>query len=166
MNKTISSLLLIFAVVISFPLLTSANDNLGDTYLSEEIQGYCEEIGDLYGVCPELIMSIIEHESGGRPDAVSSSGAVGLMQIIPKYQQDRMNELGVKDIYDPYSNILVGTDMIMEYAGKYEDLYLVLMVYNQGEYSNAMNQYEAGRYSRYAVNIVDRSTQLERLHNK
>src|ERR1700736_5935036 len=49
------------------------------------------------GVKPDLIRAVIEEESGGRPCAVSSKGAQGLMQLMPA----TADQLGVKDPFDP-----------------------------------------------------------------
>ena len=60
-------------------------------------------------------MAIVEAESSGKADA-RNGGCIGLMQVYEKYHKDRMKRLGVTDLYDPYSNILVGTDILMELA--------------------------------------------------
>lgn len=135
-----------------------------DTHIDDEYVGYIIDISKQYGVAPELIEAIIESESGGDADAVSPHGAIGLMQIVPKYNQDRMERLGVTDLHDPYSNILVGTDLLMEYADRYEDLPTVLMCYNEGEYSDAVNRADDGYISEYAKKVIRRSDQLQRLH--
>ena len=154
----------LFALVVSvvvllaiIPMQTSA----GRDYLP-----ICNEIGEKYGICPELIQAIVEKESNYNENAVSSHGAIGLMQVIPRWNQDRMDRLGVTDLTDPYQNILCGTDLISELADKYEDLYLVLMCYNQGEYGGAIEQWENGQYSDYAVSIVERAAELEEAHGK
>ena len=154
----------LFALVVSagallaiMPMQTSA----GRDYLP-----ICNEIGEKYGICPELIQAIVEKESNYNENAVSSHGAIGLMQVIPRWNQDRMDRLGVTDLTDPYQNILCGTDLISELADKYEDLYLVLMCYNQGEYGGAIEQWENGHYSDYAVSIVERAAELEEAHGK
>ena len=154
----------LFALVVSvgvllaiMPMQTSA----GRDYLP-----ICNEIGEKYGICPELIQAIVEKESNYNENAVSSHGAIGLMQVIPRWNQDRMDRLGVTDLTDPYQNILCGTDLISELADKYEDLYLVLMCYNQGEYGGAIEQWENGQYSDYAVSIVERTAELEEAHGK
>ena len=75
-----------------------------------------------------------------------------------------MKRLGVKDIYDPYGNILVGTDYLMELAEKYEDVGIVLDVYNGN--SKAMKNAENGVLSEYAAKILHRTEMLERIHGK
>lgn len=51
------------------------------------IQPWCSLIeisAQNYGVDPLLIASVMLQESGGQPEVISSSGAVGLMQIMPR----------------------------------------------------------------------------------
>ncbi|MBO5922795.1 MAG: lytic transglycosylase domain-containing protein [Bacteroidaceae bacterium] len=143
-------------------LVTDAGDT--DTYLTEEIQSYCVEIGDEYGACPELLMAIIESESSGKPTAKNGS-CKGLMQVSEKWHKDRMARLGVTDIYDPYGNILVGTDYLMELADKHEDIGMVLMVYNGDSNAKKYLNGEAD-LSKYARKILERSAELERKHGK
>ena len=154
----------IFAIVSLFFLSGIRAAGAEEEYLSEEIVSYTEEIGEQYGICPELIQAVIERESSGDPEAKNGT-CIGLMQINKKYHVDRMEKLGVTDLYDTFSNILTGTDYLAELFEKYEDPYLVLMVYNMGA-RKAISRYEAGKYSKYAVTICERSAELERLHGK
>lgn len=159
------NILIPFFLIISVLFLPdSANAQGEDTYISEEIQSYCVEIGSKYNICPELLMSIIESESRGKTDA-ENGGCKGLMQISEKWHKDRMDRLGVTDIFDPYGNILVGTDYLMELAEEYGDIGVVLMKYN-GD-SNADDFMEGkAELSKYAEKILERSAELERLHGK
>lgn len=127
-----------------------------ETYIAEEYVEYATEIGEQYNIAPELIIAIIETESSGRPGIISEDNAVGLMQIIPNYHTERMERLGVTNIYDPYSNILVGVDYLSELANKYDDLPTVLMCYNMGEYGTAIERSENGEWSDYAKKIMKR----------
>lgn len=132
-----------------------------ETYIAEEYVEYAKEIGEQYNIAPELIIAIIEVESSGKAGTISDAGAVGLMQIIPKYHIERMERLGVTNIYDPYSNILVGVDYLSELAKKYDDLPTVLMCYNEGEYGTAIERAENGEWSDYAKKIMKRSQILQ-----
>ena len=153
---------LILSISITFPV-NAKSDESQDTYLSEEIQSYCVEVGELYGVCPELLMSMIESESGGNPDAENGS-CKGLMQVSERWHKDRMEKLGVADIYDEYGNILVAADYLMELADEYGDIGYVLDIYNGN--SKADYNYENGILSNYAEKILERSAELERIHGK
>jgi hypothetical protein len=81
-------------------------------------------------VSPALVLAVIGIESAGRADAVSSAGAVGLMQLIPATAE----RFGVKDSTMAAENIKGGVaylDWLMkEFDG---DPILVLAAYNAGE---------------------------------
>lgn len=158
MKKAIATVLLMAAVLT--PVTTASAEN--DTWISEEAQEQCITYGEEYGICPELLMAIIEQESSGQSYAENGS-CKGLMQVSEKWHKDRMERLGVTDIFE--SNVLVGTDYLAELFAENDDLYWVLMAYNGGiDYANRM--YEAEKYSRYAVSIANRSAELEWLHGK
>ncbi|MBQ1575204.1 MAG: lytic transglycosylase domain-containing protein [Clostridiales bacterium] len=131
--------------------------------LSDEAVEACEKYGEEYNICPELLMSIIETESGGNQYAQCDS-CKGLMQVSTKWHADRMKRLGVTDIYDVDGNVHVGTDYLAELFEKYEDAPYVLDIYNGN--SKADDYYEAGIISDYADEVLTRSEQLERLHGK
>lgn len=137
-----------------------------DTWIPEEYQRYCREIGKRYNLCPELLMAMIEQESSGKPEVVSQGGDTGLLQVNAKWHGDRMRKLGVVDLTDAYANILVAADYLAQlYAENGDDLYLVLMKYNM-KHSRAEELFAAGIYSDYAVDIAERSWELEVIHEK
>lgn len=153
--------LLVFSFVFAFGYTVTGEEQ--DTYISEEIQGYCVEIGEEYGVCPELLMAMIEAESSGNPKA-ENGDCKGLMQVSQKWHYDRMERLGVSDLFDPYRNILVATDYLVELFEKHGDLPLVLMIYNGS--SDAFERAESGDFTEYAEKIINRSYELEEVHGK
>ena len=155
-------LILLCSVFMMFPSM-EVNAQSCEQILSDEIIGYCEDVGQEYCIAPELLESIIITESMGKADA-ENNGCIGLMQINERYHKDRMKHLMVDDLYDPYSNILVGADYIMELADKYGDVALVLMVFH-GE-KDALEKNEQGIISNYAKEILERSEFLEREHGK
>lgn len=134
-----------------------------ETWIPEEYIGHIEEISAYYDVCPELIMVIVEHESSGRAD-VSNGSCQGLMQVSTKWHKGRMEKLGVTDLFDPYSNIMVGTDYLVELLERYKDTPMALMTYNGS--SDAYSRWENGNYTYYAKSIMERAEELERLHGK
>ena len=146
-------------IMWSFVEFTSTAQPAG-TYISEDAQEACVKYGEEYGICPEMLMAMIEKESSGRPD-VESGGCKGLMQISDRWHKDRMEWLGVTDIYDVEGNIHVGADYLAELFEKYEDVRIVLMVYH-GE-KNAANK---EKLSSYADWILTRSAELERMNGK
>ena len=52
-----------------------------------------EEYSALHAVDPNLVMAVVQAESGGNPNALSSKGAAGLMQLMPATAAD----LGVEN---------------------------------------------------------------------
>lgn len=153
----------VFIIALVFPALIV--DAAPQQKISEELLiEYTEEIGQQYGICPELLQAIAERESSLHIYAVNGT-CKGLMQISEKWHRDRMKRLGVTDIYDVYGNILLAADYIAELEKENDDLYYVLMRYNM-EKNTADKLYEAGKYTDYAVGIVERSAELERLHGK
>ena len=77
-----------------------------------------------------------------------------------------MYELGITDLFEPYQNIELGVYIISNLAADYDDLYAVLMAYNEGEFSGAVERAEEGKWSEYSKKIVNRTQELERLHGK
>ena len=86
--------------------------------------------GHQIGVDPLLIIAVMAVESRFNPIAESVAGAKGLMQIIPRYHTDKFRDFGgVKAVFDPETNILVGSKIIKEYIARTGDLNSALQLY-------------------------------------
>ena len=140
-----------------------ANEEIEPTHISVEAQVSCYEYGEMYDICPELLMAMIEAESSGNPKA-ENGDCKGLMQISERWHTGRMEEIGADDIWSETDNIHIGANYLHELFNRYEDVALVLMVYN-GE-SDAVEKAEKGYISDYARKILDRSAELERWKGK
>ena len=81
-----------------------------------------------YYLEPELIKSVILAESGMNPRALSSAGAMGLMQLMPGTASD----LGVTDPWDPEQNIDGGSRYIREQLDNFGDLRRAIAAYHAG----------------------------------
>lgn len=134
-----------------------------DVPLSEELQTYIFDECEKHNISPAIIIAMIEKESRFTTDAVGDSGnSLGLMQIQPKWHKARMDKLGCNDLLNPYQNITVGIDIVAELKEANSDIYWVLMAYNSG-IGNANKRIVSGNYSDYALEVVERATELERM---
>ena len=151
------------AASLILPKSVMANEEIEPTHISVEAQVSCYEYGEMYDICPELLMAMIEAESSGNPKA-ENGDCKGLMQISERWHTGRMEEIGADDIWSETDNIHIGANYLHELFNRYEDVALVLMVYN-GE-SDAVEKAENGYISDYARKILDRSAELERWKGK
>lgn len=86
--------------------------------------------GHQIGLDPLLILAVMAVESRFNPIAESLVGAKGLMQIIPKYHGDKLEEFGgEKAVLDPAINILVGSRILKEYLRRTGNLSTALQMY-------------------------------------
>ena len=154
----------VILAMVLFLGIAEVNARGADTGLPQEYISYCEQIGQSYHICPELLEAVIETESGGNPDAVGDLGEIGLMQIYPKYHRMRAEHLKVYNLFDPEGNILVGADYLAELFQKHEDVGAVLMIYNGTK--DAVERGMRGDYTDYAEKIMKRCEELEWLHKK
>lgn len=82
-----------------------------------------------YGVDKSLVKAVIHAESGYDPNAVSSKGASGLMQLMPKTAES----LKVSNSFDPKQNIRGGVRYLKFLLDTFKgDVSLALAAYNAG----------------------------------
>lgn len=127
----------------------------------EEIELHIQNIVSLYpNLSTNLINAVIWRESRYDPNVKNYNGTcVGLMQLSIKWHSDRAQKLGVKDLYDPYGNILTGCDLLSELLESYS-LEMALMTYHGG-YPYAQKHQEAGTIDQYTKDILSYAKQLE-----
>lgn len=83
-----------------------------------------------YRVPPELVHSIIKAESNYDPWAISSKGAMGLMQLMPL----TATQYKVMNVFDPKQNIVGGVKYLVDLIKLYDgDTKRVLAAYNAGQ---------------------------------
>jgi len=111
----------------------------------ERVLQWCQLITtytNKYNLDPNLIAAVMLQESGGNPQAYSSSGAVGLMQIMPRdgLAAAFMCSSGpcfakrptIQDLQDPEFNINYGTRMLASLLDKYGNIRDALKAYGPG----------------------------------
>ncbi len=116
---------------------TTASSATGGSYKTEasglscsaELDAIFNEAADKYGVDVKFLKAIAKCESDFSATCTSSSGAMGIMQLMPATAAS----LGVTNAYDPYQNIMGGAKYISEKLAQYNgDKSLALAAYNAG----------------------------------
>ena len=130
----------------------------------EDVRQISIELGELYGICPEVIQATCFKESSFNPDA-ENGNCVGIMQVNPAWHTDRMKRLGVTDLYDTKSNMLVGVDYLHELIVEHEDVSVALMEYNGDSRVSGLLAGN-GDVSEYADEVLRISAELERENGK
>ena len=83
-----------------------------------------------FAVDPALILAVIAAESDFRPRAVSSKGAIGLMQLMP--HTGAQFGASLRDLFEPGTNIVTGTRYLLDCLQRFGDERLALAAYNAG----------------------------------
>ena len=97
--------------------------------MARNVASLVHKNAQIYGRDPNLVLAIIAEESGFDPKAISSVGAVGLMQVMPHWKK----VLGITgDLTDPETNIRAGLQILGFYLEMYQDLDMALTAYNRG----------------------------------
>ena len=140
-----------------FPNVVAATDK--DCYLppasqiadKSKIEIWVRVIAPKFEMDPELVMAVINTESGFNVKALSPKQAQGLMQLIPKTAK----RFGVVDVWNPVENIIGGTAYLHWLTRHFSgDLKLVLAGYNAGE--AAVEKYQGIPPYRETQNYVKR----------
>jgi len=91
-----------------------------------------------YDLDPALLSAVIYRESKFDANAKSSSGAIGLMQLLPDTAKGIALHTGgsqfeVEDLWDPEINVRYGAFYLRRLLNKYGNVRLALAAYNAGQ---------------------------------
>lgn len=86
---------------------------------------------------PLLVFAIIKAESNFKPEVISTSNAMGLMQLVDSTAEDTAKKLaipyeGKETLLDPEKNIMLGTKYFTDLLAKYDNVTIALTAYNAG----------------------------------
>jgi hypothetical protein len=94
-----------------------------------DVHDLLSKAGAQHNIDVALLASVVSAESGGRANALSRTGARGLMQLMPGTAQ----QLGVSDAFRPDQNIAGGSAYLDSLLTRYNDnLAFALAAYNAG----------------------------------
>jgi soluble lytic murein transglycosylase-like protein len=100
-----------------------------DPLPTPEVESLVGETAERDGVSADLLRTVMKQESDFRPCAVSSKGAMGLMQLMPATAQ----QLGILDPFDAASNLDGGARFLKQLLNRYGgDVPKALGAYNAG----------------------------------
>lgn len=86
-----------------------------------------------FGIPENWIRAVLRAESAGDVRAISSAGAMGLMQVMPDTWADVRARYGLgRDPYDPRDNIMAGAAYLREMFDRYGNVAAMLAAYNAG----------------------------------
>ena len=137
-----------------------------DTRIPDDIEEAARKWGEVYDIEPEFLEAIAWQESRFSPSA-ENGGCVGLMQIAPRWHQDRMERLGFTndDLYTITASMGIAADYLAELRATGNDDYWVLMTYNGDSRADDYLRLEDGP-SEYALIIYDLTFELIETHKE
>lgn len=110
----------------------------------EQYESIFDKASQTYGVDKNLLLAVAKTESNFNPNATSSVGAKGIMQLMDATAK----ELGVTDSYNPEQNIMAGAKYLRQLLDRYNgDTTKALASYNGG--MGNVDKYGASKYSNY-----------------
>lgn len=136
MKKTFT----ILGILVVAALVATLWERVDDAFLrktypqkyAESVEKYAAE----YDVPESVVYAVIKTESGFTPDAVSSKGAIGLMQITPDTFDWLCSKTGDEAnallLYEPDTNIRYGTYFLSLLHNEYKAWDTVYAAYNAG----------------------------------
>jgi len=111
---------------------------LSNSHPTDKYDSFIAEASKKHRVSFSLLKAVINVESAFNPKAVSKTGAMGLMQIMP----ENIRNLRIRDPFNPWENIMGGTRYLKELLQRYKGkLPLALAAYNAGP--NLVDRYNA-----------------------
>lgn len=139
-------------------------------YMGPNKKKYMElikDVADRYQVDAKLVHAVIQTESAYNSNAVSSAGAVGLMQLMP----DTARRFGVTDRNNPDQNVEGGTRYLRHLIDMFNpNLDLAVAAYNAGEnavikYNNSVPPYpETQNYVKQVLALYNKYNKQKLLY--
>ncbi len=119
---------------------------------STDYKSMAQQAAQQHGISVNLLYAIIRQESAWNPSAVSSVGALGLMQIMPGTGKS-FCDLNTTELLDPQKNLNCGVRYFKKQLKRFGTVKLALCAYNAGPHRVASlgrcpNFKETNKYTR------------------
>ena len=173
MKRALGVVLLVGALLVTFATLQSSKpgwwERLWYPFSYQQIvRGHARN----YELDPALLAAVIYQESKFKADARSTSGAIGLMQLLPDTAKGIALHTGgsrftVEDLYTPEINVRYGAWYLHHLLLKYGDEKDALAAYNAGQ-DNVDRWRRAGKGIQFAETraYVARVEQLKQIYRR
>ena len=133
---------------------------------SKKYKNYVVKYSDEFGLDKALVYAVIKVESDFKKDAVSKSGALGLMQILPSTAKWIAKELGEEylkeKMFEPETNILYGCFYLDYLFDRFGDMEIVICAYNAGE-GKVLDWIENGKLERNEIDYEETRNYLAKV---
>lgn len=136
-----------------------------DVPLSDELQDHIAITCEKYHIDPAIVTAMIYQESTYRTHLLGDGGkSYGLMQVQKRWHAERMESLGVTDLFDPFQNVTVGIDILAGHIEAYDDnVEMALVAYNMGTTGAKKNCFSKGVYSsKYSRAVLEKAENLRK----
>ena len=123
---------------------------------------YVKEAARKYGLDPAILAAIIYQESKGNPNAISKTGAIGLMQIMP---DTALKVCGYTSdlLFNPYYNIYCGTKYLAELYKKTRDYAYTAAKYYGGPKATPYSRFGSPPVYKYVSEVMSHFENLKKL---
>jgi hypothetical protein len=125
--------------------------------LTPEIERLVREAARKAGVPERLALALVQTESSGDPNAVSSAGALGLTQIMPATAKGLYNVDDPNQLLDPKTNVDMGLHFLNSLFDRYGDWDLALSHYYSGSVHRTPTGSEVNRIAKSYVAKVNKN---------
>ncbi len=147
-------------LILGFIALIFFNVN-GYKKYKTEIEYYCK----IYGVDKHLVYAIIKTESNYNESAVSSKGAIGIMQIMPEtasFIAEKLKFTREYNLLDYKTSIEFGVYYLSYLKGKFKNEYEIICAYNAGE-GRVLSWLKLGILSENSIPFKETETYFRRV---
>jgi len=148
-----------------FLFILRLSDSITPTDARKLAKLIIDECGN-YDLDPYLILAVIQTESNFTPKAVSSKGAIGLMQVMPKTGEYVAKDLGISykgrnSLYDPFVNVKLGIHYLSFLEDQFDSMENALAAYNYGPSNFAKSKTLAKNPPKYVKKVLNFKSFLE-----